>query len=145
MPANRIRDNSGEIVTTDGTVVGTHPGIENFTIGQRKGLGVALGEPQFVVRIEPESRRVVLGHKSELGRRPPDGQPYQLAGRSAGPADFAAMPRFDTTVRPRPRRPKSCPATVSPCSLTIPSTGSPRARPWFAMTGDRVLGGGWID
>ena len=46
-------DMSGEIVTTDGRVVGTHPGIERFTIGQRKGLGVAMGEPYFVVRIEP--------------------------------------------------------------------------------------------
>src|SRR5688500_9822548 len=51
-------DMSGEIVTTDGRVVGTHPGIERFTIGQRKGLGVAMGEPYFVVRIEPKSRQV---------------------------------------------------------------------------------------
>ena len=59
---------SGEIVTTDGTVVGTHPGIERFTIGQRKGLGVAMGEPYFVVRIQPEDRRVVIGKLAELGR-----------------------------------------------------------------------------
>ena len=59
----------GEIVTTNGQVVGTHPGIETFTIGQRKGLGVAMGEPYFVVRIEPESQRVVIGKKQELGRQ----------------------------------------------------------------------------
>src|SRR5207247_6427928 len=46
-------DMSGEIITTEGRVVGTHAGIERFTIGQRKGLGVAMGEPYFVVRIEP--------------------------------------------------------------------------------------------
>ena len=62
-------DMSGEIVTTDGRVVGTHPGIERFTIGQRKGLGVAMGEPYFVVRIEP-------GHAA--GRR--------SAGRKSWPA-----------------------------------------------------------
>ncbi len=62
-------DLSGEIVTTDGQVVGRHAGIENFTIGQRKGLGVAFGSPRFVVRLEPETRRVVIGVKEELARR----------------------------------------------------------------------------
>src|SRR5262245_46093093 len=59
---------AGEIVTTEGRVVGTHPGIERFTIGQRKGMKVAMGEPYFVVRIEPESRRVVIGRQEELAR-----------------------------------------------------------------------------
>lgn len=60
-------DTSGEIVTTSGEIVGTHPGIERFTIGQRKGLGVAMGEPFFVVRIDPDTNRVVIGRHDELG------------------------------------------------------------------------------
>src|SRR5262245_5187730 len=60
---------AGELVTTDGTVVGEHEGIEGFTVGQRKGLGVALGDRKFVVRIEPESRRVVIGDREELDCR----------------------------------------------------------------------------
>src|SRR3954447_19079234 len=59
-------DLSGEIVTTEGRIVGQHPGIERFTIGQRKGLGVAMGEPYFVVRIDPHSRQVVIGRQEEL-------------------------------------------------------------------------------
>ena len=62
-------DTSGEIVTTDGKVVGRHDGFERFTVGQRKGLRVAFGEPRYVVRIEPESRRVVIGTQEELARR----------------------------------------------------------------------------
>ena len=62
-------DPSGEIVTTSGEVVGRHPGIERFTIGQRKGLGVGLGEPYFVVRLDAANRRVVIGRKEELARR----------------------------------------------------------------------------
>jgi tRNA-specific 2-thiouridylase len=58
----------GELVTTDGAVVGEHGGIEGFTVGQRKGLGVALGDRKFVVRIEPENRRVVIGDRDELNR-----------------------------------------------------------------------------
>ncbi|MCC9599224.1 tRNA 2-thiouridine(34) synthase MnmA [Stieleria sp. JC731] len=57
---------AGEMVTVDGTVVGTHQGYEAFTIGQRKKLGVALGIPHFVIRIEPETCRVVLGTKEHL-------------------------------------------------------------------------------
>jgi tRNA-specific 2-thiouridylase len=62
-------DTSGEIVTSDGKVVGHHPGIEGFTIGQRKGIGVAMGSPYFVVSIDRTERRVVIGPHEELARR----------------------------------------------------------------------------
>ena len=55
---------AGEMVTTTGEVVGRHPGIEGFTIGQRKGLGVTFPEPRYVVRIEPDTNRVVVGEKA---------------------------------------------------------------------------------
>jgi tRNA-specific 2-thiouridylase len=61
-------DTSGEIVTSDGVVVGHHDGFERFTIGQRKGLRIAFGEPRYVLRIEPATRRVVVGVKEELAR-----------------------------------------------------------------------------
>src|SRR5262245_58087635 len=51
---------AGDIVTESGDVVGTHAGIHNYTVGQRKGL-VATGKPQYVVRIEPELNRIVIG------------------------------------------------------------------------------------
>jgi tRNA-specific 2-thiouridylase len=56
----------GELVMTDGTVVGRHEGIAFFTVGQRRKLGVAAGERLYVLRTEPESRRVVLGRPSQL-------------------------------------------------------------------------------
>jgi tRNA-specific 2-thiouridylase len=61
-----VGDTGGEFVDPHGRVLGQHPGYERFTIGQRKGLGIAFGEPRFVIRIEPESRRVVLGTKEDL-------------------------------------------------------------------------------
>ena len=54
------------MVLTDGTVVGKHDGIAFFTVGQRRHLGVAAGERLYVVRIEPDTNRVVLGKFSEL-------------------------------------------------------------------------------
>jgi tRNA-uridine 2-sulfurtransferase len=56
----------GEIVHADGRVLGAHHGIVNFTVGQRKGLGIAIGEPVFVIRIEPASRRVIVGPRAML-------------------------------------------------------------------------------
>lgn len=59
----------GDIVTTDGEVVARHAGISGFTVGQRKGLGPARGAPQHVVRIEPATRRVVIGSREDACAR----------------------------------------------------------------------------
>ncbi len=56
----------GPVVDTSGTVVGSHAGIVDFTIGQRRGLGVALGEPRYVVDVIPETATVVIGSKDAL-------------------------------------------------------------------------------
>ena len=71
--AQFVRDKSsvstaGDIVTSDGRVVGSHAGIEGFTVGQRKGTGVAMGSPYYVTDILPETSRVVIGPLSELAR-----------------------------------------------------------------------------
>jgi tRNA-specific 2-thiouridylase len=57
---------SGPLVGTDGAEIARHEGIIGFTVGQRRGLGVATGEPRFVVRIEPGTSTVVLGSREEL-------------------------------------------------------------------------------
>ena len=59
----------GEIVLSDGTVVGAHDGIEHFTIGQRKGLGVAWREPLHVIRLDPAMNQVVVAPRAEAGQR----------------------------------------------------------------------------
>ncbi len=61
-----IPDTSGELVTTTGEVIGTHSGIHNFTVGQRKGLGVATGSPVYVLEIRGDKRQVVVGSGDEL-------------------------------------------------------------------------------
>ncbi|HWZ02965.1 MAG TPA: tRNA methyl transferase PRC-barrel domain-containing protein, partial [Mucilaginibacter sp.] len=59
----------GNFVLTDGTIVGKHQGYPFYTIGQRKGLGIALGHPMFVTSIHPETNTVVLGTVDELERK----------------------------------------------------------------------------
>lgn len=60
------KEQPGNFVSTDGKVLGTHKGIGHYTVGQRKGLGIALGEPAFVVEIKPETNEVVLGKGNDV-------------------------------------------------------------------------------
>jgi tRNA-specific 2-thiouridylase len=64
-----LPDTAGELVTADGQVVGEHSGIHNFTVGQRKGLGVATGSPLYVIQIKGDARQVVVGADQELYSR----------------------------------------------------------------------------
>jgi tRNA-uridine 2-sulfurtransferase len=137
-------DMSGEIVTTEGRVVGTHPGIERFTIGQRKGMRVAMGEPYFVVRIEPETRRVVIGRQEELERRELTADRCNwLADRSAGEFHCTAKIRYNSP-------PAAATAELLPDSRLRVVFDEPRhgVAPGQAVVlydGERVLGGGWIE
>ncbi len=61
-----LPDTAGELVTTSGEVIGEHGGIHNFTVGQRKGLGIATGSPLYVLQIKGDSRQVVVGAGEDL-------------------------------------------------------------------------------
>jgi tRNA-specific 2-thiouridylase len=65
----RLPDTSGELVTTSGEVIGSHAGIHNFTVGQRKGIGVATGSPLYVIEIRGDKRQVVVGRDDSLRSR----------------------------------------------------------------------------
>ncbi len=137
-------DRSGEIVTTSGRVVGQHEGIEQFTIGQRKGLGIAFGEPRYVVRLEAESRRVVVGTRDELGRR------SFFAERANWLIDEPSQP-FDCLVQIRYNS-KAAPAFVEPLSagrfrvtFNEPQFGVAPGQAAVCYAGDHLLGGGWIE
>lgn len=68
VPGLEEKVNGGKFITTRGEVVGTHEGYPFYTIGQRKGLGIALGKPMFVTDINPQTNTVVLGEEEELLR-----------------------------------------------------------------------------
>jgi tRNA-uridine 2-sulfurtransferase len=63
---NPLHDQEGDIVSEDGTVIGRHTGVHNYTIGQRKGLGFATGKPVYVLAIDPEKNRVIVGEDEAL-------------------------------------------------------------------------------
>jgi tRNA-specific 2-thiouridylase len=137
-------DTSGEIVTTDGRAVGRHAGIEHFTVGQRKGLRVAFGERRYVVRIEPESRRVVVGTPEQLARRElTAAQANWLVDPPAAPLECAVKIRY---------RSPAVKATVEPLEgdrfrvrFDEPCRGIAPGQAAVCYDGERVLGGGWIE
>lgn len=137
-------DLGGEIVTTAGQVVGRHAGLENFTIGQRKGLGVALGRPQFVVRLETATRRVVIGEHEELARR------EITASRANWLIDEPAAPlRCQVKIRylspPAEATVFATPNGGIQALLDEPQFGVAPGQALVCYDGDRVLGGGWIE
>jgi tRNA-specific 2-thiouridylase len=64
-----LGERRGQVVDSEGAVLGSHPGHHNFTVGQRRGLGVSAAEPVYVLRTEPESNRVVVGGRDQLAER----------------------------------------------------------------------------
>jgi len=84
----------GEFVLTDGTVVGKHKGYPFYTIGQRKGLELAFGEPMFVTEIIPETNKVVLGKKEDLDRQAMTVKKHNLIKYQTLPADFQALTKI---------------------------------------------------
>jgi tRNA-specific 2-thiouridylase len=135
---------AGVIVERDGTVLGEHDGIDRFTIGQRKGLGVAAGRKRFVLEILPESGTVVVGDPEDLlATGLVASQVNWLADAPTEPLRCAAKIRY---------RHAGVPATVTAtpdggAAVTF-DEAQPAVTPGQAVAfydGTRVLGGGWIE
>lgn len=137
-------DTSGEIVTTEGTVVGRHDGLEGFTIGQRKGLRIAFGRPRYVVRIEPDARRVVIGSKEQLARSELTAQRANwLVDEPSGPLVCRVKIRYRS--RPVGATVEALPDGRFHVEFDEPCHGVAPGQAAVCYDGDRVLGGGWIE
>lgn len=138
-----ISSAAGELVTTDGRVIGTHPGVERFTVGQRKGLGVATGTPLYVTAIDAEHRRVVVGRDEELLKR-------RCTVRSVNwIRDVPQSEGFDARVRIRNRHvPASARVTAKDDGAEVcfdqPQRAITPGQAAVFYDGDEVVGGGWI-
>ena len=139
-----LPDTAGELVTTDGRVIGEHSGIHNFTVGQRKGLGVATGSPLYVLQIKGDARQVVVGEPEDLYSRTLTVHRINLISVE----DIQEPVRVTVKIRHR----------HEPAAATIEKAGDDKIlvtfeEPQRAITpgqaavfydGDTVLGGGWI-
>jgi tRNA-specific 2-thiouridylase len=133
----------GDIVDRNGAVLGRHDGIARFTVGQRRGLGLGGGEIHYVLRLDPETARVVVGPREALARRrialdavnwlgdpvPADGLDCAVKVRSMRPPAPARLIRTDTGWA---------------VDLVEPEFGIAPGQACVFYDGSRVLGGGWI-
>ncbi len=139
-----LSQTEGEIVTADGTIVGHHNGVHNFTIGQRKGLGFAAGKPLYVLSIDPKKNRVVVGDDDSLRTTS-----FEVNGVNWVSIEQPSEP-LRATVKIRHKH--------EPAPAVVEALGDSQARitfdaPQRAITPgqgavfydrDRVLGGAWI-
>ncbi len=136
----------GEIVDLSGQVIGAHDGVIHFTVGQRRGLGIEQAmDPLYVVRIEPDTRRIVAGPRSALAIRT-----IRIAGVNWIGPDLAPGKPLDCEVKVRSMRPPVA-ATVTldgqgaaVVTLVAPEHGVAPGQACVLYDGERVLGGGWI-
>ena len=140
-----VAPREGEIVDTAGKMLGRHKGIENFTIGQRKGIGIAAPKPYYVVALDAEKNRVVVGNNDDL-------LTSEFVANDVRWIPFEAPSApIECTAKVRHNHHGGAPATV-----TALENGRARVKlhqPQRAVTpgqaavfydGDLVLGGGWI-
>jgi tRNA-specific 2-thiouridylase len=134
----------GEIVTSNGTVIGTHGGIHRYTVGQRRGLGISNSRPLYVLGVEPQNNRVIVGYDDELL----DNQ-FTAAGVNWIAIDNPAEPvRADVRVR---YRHTAASATITPqpggravVKFDEPQRAITPGQATVFYRGDEVVGGGWI-
>jgi len=140
-------ETQGEIVTADGRVVGEHAGVHHFTVGQRRGLGIAAAEPLYVIATEPASKRVVIGRNDDLLRGSMHVRDVNWISIAAPTAPF----RAEVKIR---NKHHAAAATLHPGSSNGAHLEVRFDEPQRAVTpgqgavfysGDLVLGGGWIE
>jgi tRNA-specific 2-thiouridylase len=140
----------GEIVHLDGRVLGYHDGVIHFTIGQRRGLGVAMGEPLFVIKIDAPKRRVIVGPREALMTRGMLLEEMNWLG--TGSLEEAAVAGMRVLVRVRSTRPPVAARlgyedAVPAVFFEAPEEGVARGQAvvlYDADGGSRILGGGFI-
>jgi tRNA-uridine 2-sulfurtransferase len=139
-----LPDTAGELVTAGGTVRGEHGGIHNFTVGQRKGLGIASPDPLYVLQIDPASHRVTIGYEEELLTK-------TLVARQLNWISVETLTeptRAQIKIRHRHEPAWATLVLTAPDEVTATFDEAARAvtpgQSAVFYQGDEVLGGGWI-
>jgi tRNA-specific 2-thiouridylase len=137
----------GAVVDTDGRPLGTHPGHQHFTIGQRKGLRLALGRPAYVVDIDPVRNVVVLGERQQLLRQGlRAGQANWISGRvAAAGGRLACSARIRHNHTPAPARLQVLEEQRFEVYFEAPQAAITPGQAVVVYDGEIVLGGGWIE
>jgi tRNA-specific 2-thiouridylase len=139
-----LNDVEGEIVNEGSEIIGRHNGVHNFTIGQRKGLGFAAGKPLYVLSIDPQNNRVVVGEDEALRK-----QTFEVEGVNwvsiARPSEaFRAAVKIRHKHEPAPAMVEPLDETPSRVTFDTPQRAITPGQAAVFYHGDRVLAGAWI-
>ncbi|TXH35652.1 MAG: tRNA 2-thiouridine(34) synthase MnmA [Rhodospirillaceae bacterium] len=148
----------GEIVHLDGRVLGHHDGVINFTVGQRRGIGVhdvgSNNKPLYVVKVEPQTRRVYVGPKEALARHCVTLRDVNWLGRSDEPTrDVPVTVKLRSMSQPAPAtvtlqavslQEAASAGSNAIVTLEAPQYGIAPGQACVFYQGERLLGGGWI-
>jgi tRNA-specific 2-thiouridylase len=135
---------AGRVVDTEGRVLGEHDGIERFTVGQRKGLGIAGAERRYVLRIVPSGNEVVLGRREELlASALRASRVNWLCEPPTGPLPCQAKIRYRHTAAPATVT--ALPGDAARVAFAEAQTAITPGQAVVFYDGSRVLGGGWIE
>jgi len=139
-----LPDTSGELVTPNGEVIGVHSGIHNFTVGQRKGLGIATGSPLYVIQISGAQKQVVVGGAEHLYSRTLRARRVNLVSAD----DLREPMRVTVKIRhrhePAPAMIESGGADEILVTFDQPQRAITPGQAAVFYDGDVVVGGGWI-
>lgn len=139
-----LPDTAGELVTTSGEVIGEHAGIHNFTVGQRKGLGVATGSPLYVIQIKGETRQVIVGGDDELYSRTLRARDVNFIASSDLDGRTRATVKIRHRHHPAPAFLEKAARDEVIVTFDEPQRAITPGQAAVFYQDDLVLGGGWI-
>jgi tRNA-uridine 2-sulfurtransferase len=134
----------GEIVTEDGAVIGHHNGVHNFTIGQRKGLGFAAGKPLYVLSIDPEKNRVIVGDDDALRTTLFEVEDVNWVSIEQPTRPIRATVKIRHKHEPAPALVEAVGDSCARIIFDAPQRAITPGQGAVFYDGDRVLGGAWI-
>src|SRR5713226_4187780 len=139
-----LSDSEGEIVNESGEVIGRHNGVQNFTIGQRKGLGFAAGKPLYVLSIDPQKNRVVVGEDEILRKMICEVEGVNWISCEKPSAPLRAFAKIRHKHEPAPATIEPLDSSSARVTFDTPQRAITPGQAAVFYDGDVVLGGGWL-
>ncbi len=139
-----VQDKEGEIVTENGTVLGRHSGVHNYTIGQRKGLGFTTGKPIYVLAIDPQNNRVIVGEDEALRSSVVEVENVNWVSTEEPSLPLRVQVKIRHKHEPAAATVEALPGLRARIAFDAPQRAITPGQAAVAYDGDVVLAGGWI-
>jgi tRNA-uridine 2-sulfurtransferase len=141
---SKLPEDSGDIVTTSGEVLGRHNGLHHYTVGQRRGLGIASARPRYVVALDRARNRLVIGEDQELRSTTCEVRDVNWIPYASPDGPVEAMVRIRNRHDPAQAEITPLDTTTARVTFHEPQRAITPGQAAVFYSGEKVLGGGWI-